>query len=359
MLFSIGSPETVFFQGSNTGAIRVDIRWLLLAGLVLVSGFVHAKVVDVVDSIQVNPTTILNYDSVTVTINWTAKGAVASGDTFSVTLPPQLQTVNTQTTMYSGASPVGTCDLVDSVITCTFNTTQVLGGQVVLTQQFYDATVINENQRVPTYYRVDGSAFATIDMTVSPRYRDPNEVLMKFGTPEQNGLSVGNRLEWYVRANCRQENIDNFLLSDVVGLPGHELDVTSIWIEEGACTGAGGAFVAESVIPHTDARVTVTPASAANGGEIRLRIPVTTDKAYIILYQTVITSIEDEYANTVTLTGDTGTISTETVRLTKEDMTATGYVGTAPVPVMGGAALLLLMLTLYARFGSGATTGRH
>lgn len=334
-------------------------------GLTLLGCFVaNARVVDVVDSITVNPTNITNYDYVNIDINWTAKGMVEVGDTFTVTLPSQIKTINTSTAMLSlSAQQVGNCSLVGQDITCTFSKRAVLGGKISLYQQFEDITVTTPNTTVPTTYNVNGTPNTNIDMTVSPSVRDPNEILTKFGDLDKNGASVGNTIEWYARVNCRADNVDNMVISDEIEL-GHELDLSSIYILEGKCDAADGGFNAIPATeiydatpptylnPNSKYNLSITGPTATNGGKIELRIAETNNSnAYQLTYNTTITNLQAEWHNDITLTGDGGLVENIDSVVSQEIMSATGYLN-APlgdpkgIPSLGLFAMLMMILSV-------------
>lgn len=325
--------------------------------LFIFSSSVFSRVVNVVDTITVSPTTINNYGQITISIDWKANGIVEAGDTFTVTLPSQIKTINAQAPMLSETgSQVGSCNLVNQDITCTFSRRAVLGGKITLFQQFEDNSVTSPSTIVPTTYNVNGTPNTDIDMTVSPSVRDPNEILMKFGDLERDGVAVGNTIEWYARVNCRADSINNMIISDEIEL-GHELDLSSIYIVEGDCNGLGGEFQAstviyDSVVNTSDPRVTVTGATATNGGSIAFNVSGMTSNAYQITYDTTITDIQSEWHNIITLTSGTVPISEVDASISQEILTATGYLtaspggNTNPIPSLSLLSMLMLIFSM-------------
>ncbi|MFV0478914.1 MAG: collagen binding domain-containing protein [Parahaliea sp.] len=318
----------------------------LLFIVALISTRICAAPVNVVDTITVNPTTVTNYDDVTVNINWSRRGVINIGDSFSVDLPSQIQTVDNSTVMYSaGNLPVGVCDLVGSTITCTFSVANANNGIVTLEHEFYDQTVTTTST-VPIAFEVNSSAFSTVDMVVSPRGRDADELLMKTGVASTGSLEPGDTIAWYARANCRGDTINNFVFSDTVAT-GHELDVNDVWIEEGNCNGVNGDFVAERVIPVPGSAVTITPASTSNGGSISLSL-ASTDKAYVMVYRTTVTMVVDNYTNDALVSGDGSTIEQTTQRVARSHLSATGNSSTQAVPVFHPLILLISIVLMAA-----------
>lgn len=339
------------------------IKYFSVIALALGFFSTHAAVVDVVDSITVNPTNITNYQQVNIDIKWTAKTTVEVGDTFTITLPAQIRTINAQTIMYSVAGrEVGNCSLVGQEITCTFSRRAVLGGTISLAQQFEDTSVTSPNTVVSTIYQVNGTPNTVIDMTVSPSVRDPNEVLTKFGSLPQSGAAVGSIIDWYARVNCRADSIDNMVITDEIEL-GHELNLNSIYILEGQCDGTDGGFNTANATVVYDALNPTTPSSnysllvsgatSTSGGTITLAINGSSNtNAYQITYTTTISDIQSEWNNNITLAGSAGPISNINSVVSQEILTATGYIegeninGVSKIPSLGIYSMLLMVLSL-------------
>ncbi len=285
-------------------------KLLILSMFAGLAATTQAKVVDVIDDIRVNPTVINNYQTVNIEMDWSKKSnfTIDSGDTFSVGLPTQLETNNVLgIDMLNAANQkVGECDLIAQTITCEFTANNVYSGSIAFTRSFYDSSVTAPNTVVPTVYTVDSNPVAQIDMTVSPALVDPAEILVKFGNAP-NGVAVGEKIEWYVRANCRADTINNFQLSDQLNITGHSIIAGTISITEGTCDGSGFRWQRDLVLNGVvNAGTTQDYVTSwdVNTGEIALTMNNATDKAYEILFSTEITTDQAAWQNEVTLTGD-------------------------------------------------------
>ncbi len=285
-------------------------KLLILSMFAGLAATTQAKVVDVIDDIRVNPTVINNYQTVNIEMDWSKKPdfTIDIGDTFSVALPTQMETTNVfGIDMLNAANQkVGECDLVMQTITCEFTANNVYSGSIAFTRSFYDGSVTAPNTVVPTVYTVDNNPVAQIDMTVSPALVDPVEILVKFGHAT-NGIAVGQKIDWYVRANCRGDTINNFQLSDQLNVAGHNMLTNTISITEGTCDGSGFNWerdlVLDGVVNAGTTQDYVTSWDV-NTGEIALTMNNATDKAYEIIFSTEITADQAAWQNEVTLTGD-------------------------------------------------------
>ncbi|PIE79530.1 MAG: hypothetical protein CSA11_11800 [Chloroflexi bacterium] len=279
----------------------------MFAGLAVTA---QASDVDVIDDIRVSPTVINNYETVAIEIDWSKPPGVTinNGDTFRVGLPGQMQTNDVLgIEMLNAANQkVGECDLIAQKIFCTFTANNVINGSILFTRSFYDASVTADNTPVETIFEVNEAEYTRINMTVSPALIDPNEILVKFGSP-QGGSTIGEKFDWYVRANCRGDTINNFQLSDQLNVTGHSIIANTISITEGTCDGSGFNWERDLVLNGAVNTGTTQDYVAdwdINTGEVTLTMNNATDKAYEIIFSTEITADQAEWNNEVTLTGD-------------------------------------------------------
>ncbi len=310
------------------------IKIKTLAMSFMLPACLYAAQVEVINSITVDPTVINNYDKVNVEMLWSVNSstAVSVGDTFSVVLPDQMKPHDATTNMLDASgNDIGDCELVDRTFTCTFTQKAVGNGTISFEREFYDASVSAPNTTVPITFLENGNPVANIDMTVSPSLVNPAENLFKVGNPEST-LSVGEQLGWFVRINCRQDNITGLNFSDKIG-PGHTLIADSVYLAEGDCNEYGDI---PSQSAWMDNGVTQTlPAGAAASvdeatGEIGFSA-AQTNKAFILVYKTKITEIRNPWTNDVSLTGNNGGINeSQTEGVDYQIINATGnQVGTA------------------------------
>ncbi len=285
-------------------------KLLILSMFTGLAATTQAKVVDVIDDIRVDPTVINNYQTVNIEMDWSKKPSftIDIGDTFSVGLPTQMETNNVfGIDMLNPANQkIGECDLVAQTITCEFTANNVINGTIAFTRSFYDSSVTAPNTVVPTVYTVENNPVAQIDMTVSPALVDPAEILVKFGHAA-NGVAVGEKIDWYVRANCRADTINNFQLSDQLNVTGHSILNNTISITEGTCDGSGFQWERDLVLNGVVNAGTTQDYVATwdvTTGAIVLTLNNATDKSYEIIFSTEITADQAEWNNDVTLIGD-------------------------------------------------------
>ncbi len=272
----------------------------------------YAAQIDVIDTITVNPTVINNYNNITINMTWSVKPptVVAVGDTFSVDLPEQMQRRDATTKMKdAGGNDIGDCELVDKKFTCTFTQNSVSNGTISFEREFHDAAVTAPNTNVPITFLENGNPVANVNMTVSPSLVDPAENLFKVGKAKTN-LAIGERLSWFVRINCRQDDITDLNFSDNIG-PGHTLVADGVYLAEADCDEYGKLNNESAWIINGEAQTLPAGASVAvddTAGEITFSA-AQTNKAFILVYETQITEIRNPWSNDVSLTGNNGNIS--------------------------------------------------
>jgi len=176
-----------------------------------------AEIPDAVSGIVVanesGTTPLARYDDLLVTADWAVPDGSAPGDTFGLTLPPELEGLTAGFPLESADGAVfGDCVVSAADVTCTLSDAVVarpldVGGSLFFSARFTDA--VDEGTTVPLVFGT-GTRTETVPVEVAERVGYAGSGFSKAGSPQPDG-----GVRWFVEFPHGPDGLER-TLTDVV-----------------------------------------------------------------------------------------------------------------------------------------------